>query len=259
VSSFGRNDDVSYVWKKVFCVRRKHAGALRCCGEDDFSGGEKDQCDSGCLPDEKQKDGGGVSGCDDFGDCSAGAESPTTFGPCGRWPWTVSSRLAPFRNVSRDVFGRDGRVALPPAKEERCLVDEDSDQPAFEGAFAAEPWGVARGRETTVFYRLFGFFSAVEDAAGDEMKQFAAARELQLEGALDLFAGRAVGFEVAATNGNVDLLDAFRGRGEEFLDGVCHKHHVFGLWATKSIGRVCSRLHVHTNFLHLPDKRKGTR
>ncbi len=60
------------------------------------------------------------------------------------------------------------------------------------------------------------------------MEQLAAVRELQLEGALDLFAGMAVGFDVAATNGEVGLLDAFRGSGE-FRGGVCHKHHVFGL------------------------------
>jgi hypothetical protein len=141
------------------------------------------------------------------------------------------SGLAPFGEVLCDLFreglGRGGCVALSLAEEERCLVDEDSDQPAFEGTFAAEFWWVARGRQATVFDRLFGFLNAVEDAACDEMKQLAAARELQLEGALDLFAGFAVGFEVAATNGKVDLLDAFRGSGE-FWGGVCHKHHVFG-------------------------------
>src|SRR5216684_2438250 len=132
--------------------------------------------------------------------------------------WPVSARLAPFGEVFSDlfpeVFGGGGRVALPPAEEERCLVDEDSDQPAFEGAFAAESWWVARGLEATVFDRFLGFLNAVEDAAGDEMKQLAAVRELQLEGALDLFAGMAVGFDVAGTNGEVGLLDAFRGSGE---------------------------------------------
>ncbi len=55
------------------------------------------------------------------------------------------------------------------------------------------------------------------------MEQLAAARKLQLEGAFSFFAGIAVGFEVAATDGNVDRLNAFRGKGV-FWGGVCHKH-----------------------------------
>jgi hypothetical protein len=121
-------------------------------------------------------------------------------------------------------FGGGGRVALPPAKEERCFVDEDSDQPAFEGAFAAESWWVSGGRETAVFDCLFGFLGAVEDALGYEIKQTAVARELQIEGALGIFCGFAVGFEVAASDGNVEVPDGLRGGGEEFWGGVCHKH-----------------------------------
>lgn len=109
------------------------------------------------------------------------------------------------------------------AQEKRCLVDEDSDKPASERAFAAESWRVARGREAAVFDGLFGFLNAVEDAACDEMKQLAAARKLQLEGALDVFAGFAVGFEGATTDAKVELLDGSRGwRG--FWGGVGHKH-----------------------------------
>ena len=116
-----------------------------------------------------------------------------------------------------------GRIALLPAKEKRCLVDEDSDQPAFEGAFVLEPWWIARGGKVTVLDRRFGYIDGGEDAAGDEMKHLAAAVKLQLEGALGLFAGYAVGFKVAATNGKVGRFDAFRGSGE-FWGGVCHKH-----------------------------------
>ena len=115
-----------------------------------------------------------------------------------------------------------------PAKEKCCLVDEDSDQPAFEGAFAAESWRVARGCDAAVFDCLFGLLNAVEDAACDEMKQPAAARELQLEGAFAGFGGLAIGFEVAATNGKIELLDGSRGRGKEFGGGVGHKH-IFSL------------------------------
>jgi hypothetical protein len=117
-----------------------------------------------------------------------------------------------FRDLFPEAPGRSGCVALLVAEEERCLVDEDSDQPAFEGAFAAECWWIARGFEATVFDRLLGFRNAVEDAACNEMKQLATAGELQLEGVF-VFAGFAVGFEGAATDGKVDPLDAFRGRG----------------------------------------------
>src|SRR5580704_8743411 len=92
-----------------------------------------------------------------------------------------------FLNLIPKVFGRGGCIVFLPAKEERCLVDEDSDQPAFEGAFAAEPWRVARGGDPTVFDCHFGFFSAVEDALGDEMERLASVRELQLEDALFVF------------------------------------------------------------------------
>jgi hypothetical protein len=136
-------------------------------------------------------------------------------------PWTVSSRLVRFR----EMFGRGGGVALPRAKEKRCLVDEDSDQPAFEGAFAAEAWRVAGGLEATVFDGFFGFLDTIEDAACEEVKQAAAARELQFEGLFPFIAGFAVGFAVAAASGRVELLDRFRGSGE-FWGGVCHKHHV---------------------------------
>jgi len=105
--------------------------------------------------------------------------------------------------VLREVLGR---IVFLLAEKERCLVDEDSDQPAFEGAFAAESWRVARGGEAAVFNCFVGFLNALEDAARDEMQQPAAARELQLEGALPLVAGLAVGFEVAATNGKVGPL-----------------------------------------------------
>lgn len=138
------------------------------------------------------------------------------------WP-----RLAPFGdgflNLIPKVLGRGGCIVFLLAKEERCLVDEDSDQPAFKGAFAAEPWRVARGGETAVFDCHFGFFRAVEDAVGDEMERLASVRELQLEGALFVFAGLAVGFEVAAGNGSVDVPDAFRGSGREFWGGGCHE------------------------------------
>jgi hypothetical protein len=114
---------------------------------------------------------------------------------------------------------------LPSAKEKGCFVDEDSDQPAFEGAFAAEGRRVAGGLEAAIFDGFFGFLDAVEDAACEEVKQAAAARELQFEGLSAFIAGFAVGFAVAAANGRVVLLDRFRGSGE-FRGGVCHKHHV---------------------------------
>jgi hypothetical protein len=117
----------------------------------------------------------------------------------------------------------DGRIALLPAKEKRCLVDEDSDQPALEGAFVFEPWWIARGGKVTVSDRRFGYIDGGEDAACDEMKHLAAAGKPQLEGALGLFAGLAVGSKAAAANGKVGLLDAIRGSGE-FWGGVCHKH-----------------------------------
>ena len=128
-------------------------------------------------------------------------------------------RLATFG----EVCGRGGWFALSLAEEERCLVDEDSYQPAFEGAFHAELRRVARGREATVFDCFFSFRNGVEDAACDEKEQPAAVRELQLEGAFTFFGGFAVGFEVTATDGKVEWLGAFRGGGE-FWGGVCHKH-----------------------------------
>jgi hypothetical protein len=129
--------------------------------------------------------------------------------------------LVPFGDVVREALGR---IVFLLAEKERGLVDEDSDQPASKGAFAAEAWRVARGGEAAVFDCFLGFLNAVEDAARDEIQQPAAARELQLEGALPLVAGLAVGFEVAATSGKVSLLDGSRGRGEEFWGGVGHKH-----------------------------------
>lgn len=61
------------------------------------------------------------------------------------------------------------------AEEERGLVDEDSDQPTFEGAFTAAIGWILRGSVEAVFYRFFGFVRAVEDAAGDEIKQLVVA------------------------------------------------------------------------------------
>jgi len=75
----------------------------------------------------------------------------------------------------------------------------------------------------TVSNRRFGYIDGGEDAACDEMKHLAAVGKLPFEGASGLFAGFAVGFQVAATNGKVGVLDAFRGSGE-FWGGVCHKH-----------------------------------
>jgi hypothetical protein len=122
----------------------------------------------------------------------------------------------------------DGCIALPVAKEERGLVDEDSDQPAFEGSFAAEPWQIARGGEATVFDCLLGFIDAVEDSACDEIKQLSIARELEFEGALQIFARFAVGFEAAASDGKVDSLDSSRSDGT-FWGGVCHKRYHFSV------------------------------
>jgi len=118
-------------------------------------------------------------------------------------------------------------------EEERCLVDEDSDQPAFEGAFGAESWRVAGGCEAAVFYCLFGFFSAVQDAAGDEMEHLAGIGELQVKGILfDLpvdfiffiLAGLAIRLAMAAGKGNVEMPGALLGRGKELRGGGCHKH-----------------------------------
>ena len=110
-----------------------------------------------------------------------------------------------------------------PIAEKRCLVDEDSYQPAFEGAFGGESWRVAGGGLATVFDCLIGFFSTVEDAECDEPEQFAAARELLFEGGLAIFAGSAVGLGVAAGGARVDSTDAFCGDGK-FRGGGCHKH-----------------------------------
>jgi hypothetical protein len=97
VSSFGRNDDVFYVRKNVFYVWRKHAGSLRVGGEDDFSGGEKDQCDSGCLRVDKQKHEERSRWLRRFWRLLRRAESPTTFGPCGRWPWNGVVEVSALR------------------------------------------------------------------------------------------------------------------------------------------------------------------
>lgn len=133
---------------------------------------------------------------------------------------------------------------MPSAKEKGCLVDEDSDQPAFEGAFAAEAGRIAGGGEATVFDGFFGFLDAVEDAACEEEEEAAAAGELQLEGVFGVVpsvfpsvfasvfsgvAGGTVGFEVAATCGKAGVLERFRGSGDEFWGGVGHKHDVFSL------------------------------
>jgi hypothetical protein len=134
---------------------------------------------------------------------------------------TVPSQLAGFGDVLREALGG---IVLLLAEKERGLVDEDSDQPAFEGAFGAESWRVARGGDTTVFDCFLGFLHAVKDATGYEMQQSVAARELEFEGALPLVARRAVGFEVAAGHGKVGLLGGSRGRGEDFWGDEGHKH-----------------------------------
>jgi hypothetical protein len=151
--------------------------------------------------------------------------------------------LAAFGEVFREG---PRRIVFLLAEKERGLVDEDSDQPAFEGAFGAESWRVSRGGEAAVFDCFLGFLNAVEDAARDEIQQPAAARELQLEGALPLVAGLAVGFEVAAGHGKVDVLDGSRGRGKEFWGGVGHKH----LCTAASLVCVCRCVRLHTRFLH---------
>jgi hypothetical protein len=149
-------------------------------------------------------------------------------------------RLAPLGDWFGDLFfpdlfrlGGGCRIALLVAEKQGGLVDEDSDQPAFEGAFAAESWRVAGGCEAAVSYCLFGFFNAVEDAAGDEMEQLAGVRELQVEGVLfDLpvyfvffvQTGLAVGLAAAADNGNVEMLGAFLGSGKELRGDGYHKH-----------------------------------
>jgi hypothetical protein len=161
------------------------------------------------------------------------------------WPmWSVALEAAPRLARFGEVFGRVRGVALPSAKEKGCLVDEDADQPAFEGSFAAEGWRIAGGGEATVFDGFFGFLGAVEDAACEEVKEAAAVGELQLEGVCRVFpivfavvfamvlagfAGDTVGFEVAAACGKAGVLDRFRGGGDEFWGGVGHKHDVFSL------------------------------
>ncbi len=135
------------------------------------------------------------------------------------------------------------------AEEQRGLVDAASEQTAFEGAFAGESWWIARGGEAAVFNRFVGLLNAVEDAACNEMQQPAAARELQFEGALPLVAGLAVGFEVAATSGKVNLLDGSRGRGKEFWGGVCHKHVSVLQLVYFVYAAVCACIQ---DFLHLP-------
>jgi len=121
-------------------------------------------------------------------------------------------------------------------EEERCLVDQNSDQPTFEGAFGAESWRVAGGCQSAVFYRLVGFFNAVQNAAGDEMEQFAGTREPQVKGILfDLpvyfvffaffvLAGLGVGLAVAAGKWNVEMPGASLGSVKELGGGRCHKH-----------------------------------
>jgi hypothetical protein len=137
----------------------------------------------------------------------------------------MSPRLAPFGELLSELLWEAlGSVVFLLAQKERGLVDEDSDQPAFEGAFAAESRWVARGGEATVFDCFLGFLDAVEDAACDEMQQAAAARELELEGALPFVAGWAVGFEVSAGRGKVGMVGRCRSGGKEFWGGVGHKH-----------------------------------
>src|SRR5258708_348895 len=105
--------------------------------------------------------------------------------------------LAPFGEGFPDRFreglGGGGCVALSLPEKERGLVDEDSDEPAFEGALAGESGRVAGGGEAAVFDRFFGFLSAVEDAVCDEEKQPAAAGEPQFEGGPWSCAGVPVG------------------------------------------------------------------
>jgi hypothetical protein len=135
-----------------------------------------------------------------------------------------------------------------PIAEERCLVDEDSYEPAFEGAFGGESWRVAGGGSATVFDCLIGFFSTVEDAECDELEQFAAAGKLLFEGGVDVFAGFAVGLEEAAAgSGKVDSTDALPGDGK-FRGGGCHKHN--SVLQVVYLG-YAARLRLHTRFLQL--------
>src|ERR1700756_448569 len=84
--------------------------------------------------------------------------------PCGRWPWTRLYGLAPFG----EGLGRGGCGTLLAVEQERRLLDEDSEQPAFEGAFVAECRRVAGGGAVAVFDCDFGLLVAVEDVVCDE-------------------------------------------------------------------------------------------
>lgn len=156
--------------------------------------------------------------------------------------------LVRFGERGREAIRRGGGIALLLAEEERCLVDEDSNQPAFEGAFAAAIRWIVRGSAETVFDRFLGFLRVIEDAAGDEVQQPSIAREPQFEGALEILAGLAVGFERAATDGNVSVIHAVPGSGEECWGGGCHKHAcVFrGVSFVMQMGRFAYELSAST-------------
>lgn len=117
---------------------------------------------------------------------------------------------------------RGGCAAALSVEEQRCLVDEDSDQPAFERSFVFERRRVARGGEPAVSDGAVGEVDRAEDAAGDELKHLMAAREPLSEG---ICVPLLVWFEVGADIRNADLLIAFRGGREEITGSVSHEHH----------------------------------
>ena len=144
------------------------------------------------------------------------------FGPCGRWRWPMGSRLTCFGKR----FGGSGRFASLPGKQEGCLVDENSHEPAFEGAFVLELWAIAGGGATTVPDCLLGFINGSEDATCYEMEHFATARKLLIE---NVFANFTVRVGVGANIRNADLLTGFRSGGNLYTGSVSHEHKFLSL------------------------------
>jgi hypothetical protein len=130
----------------------------------------------------------------------------------------------PFRlTYFGERFRGDGRLAFLPAEQEGRLVDEDSDEPALEGAFVLELWAIAGGGAMTVPDRHFGFINGDEDATCYEMEHFATARKLLAE---TVFINFNLRVGLGANIRNADLLTGFRSGGNLFTGNVSHEHRI---------------------------------
>jgi hypothetical protein len=111
------------------------------------------------------------------------------------------------------------------AKEERCLVDEDSEQPALEGSFVLELRRIDGGRTMTVSNCVFGCIDGGEDATGYEMKHLSTVQELLIEAVSVEFT---ISFETANIR-NADGLIGFRWATDVFTGSVSHEHKFLSL------------------------------